>query len=186
MVLGLWLFNTYKGKSPGGGCAIMFDETRLRAMDTDIAVPNNIEAVWSVFTPVSASNQDLKVKRIAVGSIYVSPRSKFKTEVIEHIIETIHILRARYDNQISFCIGGDFNRIDISEILHCYGGLKQIISVPTRKGATLEILLTDLHSQYHPATTLPPLQVDSDKKGKDSDHNIVCLHQKLMHNTLRF
>ena len=26
---------------------------------------------------------------------------------------------------------------------------------------------------YHPPTTLPPLQVDSDKKGKDSDHNVV-------------
>ena len=70
-------------------------------------------------------------------------------------------------------IGGDFNRLDVSEILDCYGGLQQIISVPTRKSATLEILLTDLHTLYHPPTTLPPLQVDSNKKGKDSDHDVV-------------
>ena len=162
-----------KNKSPGGGCAILYDENRLRVLAEDIFVPENLEAIWSVFTPVLNDKQRGKVKRIAVGSIYVSPRSKFKTEMIEHIIETIHILRARYDNEIYFCIGGDFNRMDISEILDCYGGLKQVISIPTRNSATLEILLTDLHSMYHPPTTLPPLQVDTDKTGKDSDHNIV-------------
>ena len=66
----------------------------------------------------------------------------------------------------------------ISEILDCYGGLKQVISVSTRNQATLEILLTDLHSLYHPPTTLPPLQVDVDKNGKDSNHNIVVFAPK--------
>ena len=31
---------------------------------------------------------------------------------------------------------------------------------------------------FHPPTTLLPLQVDTDKKGKDSDHNIVLLAPK--------
>ena len=44
--------------------------------------------------------------------------------------------------------------------------------------ATLYLVLTDLHSFFHPPTTLPPLQVDEDKKGKDSDHNIVVLALK--------
>ena len=147
-------------------------------MDADVIVPEGIEAVWSVITPVEVCNQNLKVKRIAVGSIYVSPRSQHKVETVEHIIETIHVLRAQYDNEINFCIGGDFNRLDISDILDSYGGLKQIISVPTRKTATLSIVLTDLHSFFHPPTTIPPLQVDSDKKGKDGDHDIVLLAPK--------
>jgi hypothetical protein len=117
----------------------------------------------------------LKVKRIAVGSYYVSPRSRHKQEVIDHIIDTIHILRAKYDNDVSFLIGGDFNRLDISDILDSYGALKQVISVPTRNTATLEIILTDLHTMFHPPTTLPPLQVDTDKVGKDSDHEVVIL-----------
>ena len=62
----------------------------------------------------------MKVKRIAVGSIYVSPRSKVKAETIEHIIETIHSLRAKYDNDINWLIGGDFNHLNISDILQCY------------------------------------------------------------------
>ena len=37
----------------------------------------------------------------------------------------------------------------------------------------LELLLTDLHTWYHPPTILPSLQVDSDKVGKDSDHDVV-------------
>ena len=95
----------------------------------------------------------MKVKKIAVGSYYVSPRSRHKQEVIEHIIGTIQQLRAKYDNEVNFLIGGDFNRLDITDILDSYGALKQIISVPTRKSATLEIILMDLHTLFHPPTT---------------------------------
>jgi hypothetical protein len=162
-----------KNKSPGGGCAIIYDKNRFEATDPEITVPEDVEAIWTVLTPISKDVKKLRVQRIAVGSIYVSPRSKVKTETIEHIVESIHMLRAQYDNHINFCIGGDFNHLDTTEILDSYGALQQIISVPTRKSATLEILLTDLHTLYHPPTTLPPLQVDANKKGKDSDHNVV-------------
>ena len=99
----------------------------------------------------------MKVKRIAVGSYYVSPRSKHKQDTLDHIIDTIQVLRAKFNNDINFIIGGDFNRLNVSDILDSYGALKQIISIPTRKTATLEILLTDLHTMYHPPTTIPPL-----------------------------
>ena len=153
-----------KNRSPGGGCAIIFNESRFKATDPEIVVPENVEAVWSVFSPKAGFDKQLKVKRIAVCSVYVSPRSQHKLETINHIIEEIHLLRAKYDNEVNFCIAGDFNRLDITDILECYGGLKQIVSVSTRKLATLEIVLTDLHGFFHPPTTLPPLQVDSDKR----------------------
>ena len=54
-----------------------------------------------------------------------------------------------------------------------YGALKQVISTGTRKGATLENIITDLHSFYHPPTTLDPLKLDEGKKGADSDHQVV-------------
>ena len=103
-----------------------------------------------------------KVKRIAVGSVYVSPNSQFKAATIDHIIESIHCIRSKYDNEVNFLIGGDFNRLDISSILDAYGALKQSVSVPTRNGAILEIVLSDLHTLYRPPTTLAPLQVDAD------------------------
>ena len=92
---------------------------------------------------------------------------------MDHIIGTTHTLRAKYDNNVKFLIGGDVNRLNLTNILDAYGALKQVCSVPTRKSATLEIVLTDLHILYHPPTTLPPLQVDEGKTGASTDHNIV-------------
>ena len=61
----------------------------------------------------------------------------------------------------------------IEPILDSYGALQQVISTGTRNGAILENIITDLHSFYHPPTTLQPLKVDQGKKGKDSDHQVV-------------
>ena len=80
----------------------------------EIEVPVDVEAALAVFTPVTEHRNKLKVKRIAVGTIY---RSKHKVETIDHIIETIHLMRAQYDNEINFLVGGDFNRLDITDIL---------------------------------------------------------------------
>ena len=117
-----------KNKSPGGGSPVIYDKNRFRAEDPDIVVPQDIEAAWTVLTPLSGQKENLKVKRILVGSIYVSPKSRVKSEIIEHIIQSIHSVRAKYDNEVNCLIGGDFNHLDISEILECHGGLKQIIS----------------------------------------------------------
>ena len=50
-----------------------------------------------------------------------------------------------------------------------------MIDVATRHSATLENIITDLHTLYQQSECLSPLQVDLDKQGKDSDHNIVIL-----------
>ena len=135
-------------------------------------VPDGVEAAWALFTPVSSTVHH-KVKKIAIGTFYVSPKSVHKDATIDHIIENIHFLRSQYDNEIHFLLGGDLNRLKIEPILDSYGALKQVISTGTRKGATLENIITDLHSFYHPPTTLPPLQLDEGKKGADSDHQVV-------------
>ena len=75
-------------------------------------------------------------------------------------------------------MGGDFNRVSVADILDSYGAMHQILSLPTRKAAALEVILTDLHTQYHPPTTLPPLEVDSGKVGQNSDHNVVVFAPK--------
>ena len=153
----------------------MYSENRFSVTNLQISAQQDIECCWALFVPKSQGDCKMKVKKIAIGSYYIAPKSKFKPEVIGHIIDTIHLLRAKYDNDVRFLVGGDFNRTDISDILDSYGALRQIISVPTRKSAILEIILTDLQMLFHPPTTLPPLQVDSDKKGKDGDHEIVVL-----------
>ena len=159
-------------RQPGGGCAIIYNDDRYRVTKLDLPVPIGVEAAWALFTPVGNIVHH-KVRKIAVGTFYVSPRSAYKDASIDHIIESIHLLRSKYDNEIHFFLGGDLNRLDIEPILDSYGALKQVISTGTRKDAILENIITDLHSFYHPPTTLSPLQVDEGKKGADSDHEVV-------------
>ena len=82
---------------------------------------------------------------------------------MEHITQTIHFMRAKYNNEVNFLIGGDVNRYSYESVLDSYGALKQCVTVSTRKDASLSVILTDLHSYYHPPTTRAPIQVDSDK-----------------------
>ena len=132
--------------------------------------------------PGPYSHQKLPNK-FAVCSYYISPKSHHKQETIEHIIDTIHNLRAIYDHEVSFIIGGDFNRTAVNDILDSYGALHQVIAKPNRRGSMLSLLLTDLQTFYHPATNLPPLKVDEGKKGEDSDHEIIVFAPK---NNIRF
>ena len=159
-------------RQPAGGCAIVYNDSRFKVTKEVVDTPEKVETVWALCEPITQS-ANIKVKRIIIGSVYVAPNSQHKLKTIDHIIGAIHSFRAKYDNNVNFLIGGDVNRLNITNILDSYGGLKQVCSVPTRKSATLEVVLTDLHSLYHPPTTLPPLQVDERKDGKDSDHNIV-------------
>ena len=46
---------------------------------------------------------------------------------------------------LSCYISGDFNRVSVAQVLRSYGALQQVCSVATKKGATLELILTDLH-----------------------------------------
>ena len=72
-------------------------------------------------------------------------------------------------------MAGDLNQLDINPILQSYGALKQIVTDGTRKSAVLEFIITDLQGFYHPPSCILPLEVDENKDGKDSDHNIVVL-----------
>ena len=125
-----------RSKRPGGGCAIIYNEARFKVSKVEVCIPDGVEAIYGLFVPIKP-DPSLRVKKIVVGSFYVSPNSPHKAATIDHIIETIHILRSRFDNEVNFILGGDFNRINISSILDAYGALNQLVSVPTRKGATL-------------------------------------------------
>ena len=66
---------------------------------------------------------------------------------------TIHFLKSQHGSELKFLIGGDLNIINIDKILHSYGSLNQIIAVPTRKSGTLEKVITDLQTFFHPPTS---------------------------------
>ena len=67
-----------------------------------------------------------------------------KTQTMNHLIQSIHYIRSKYDNNVNFVLAGDVNRTDYADVLDSYGALKQCVTVGTRKEATLEIILSDL------------------------------------------
>ena len=93
------------------------------------------------------------------------------------------MMRARYGNQIHFILAGDFNRVDVTDVLLSYGALHQVCEVATRQGAALQLVITDLHTFLHPPTSQPPIQVDKGSWGKDGDHRTLILAPRLI-NTL--
>ncbi|MPC91586.1 hypothetical protein E2C01_086632 [Portunus trituberculatus] len=53
-------------------------------------------------------------------------------------------------------ICGDFNRLDVSEILHQLS-LNQVVNFPTLQQAKLDLIMTDLHHHYSSPKPLPPV-----------------------------
>ena len=64
----------------------------------------------------------------------------------EHLFNSLSAAEAKYQN-CAFIICGDFNRFN-TKSLENHFRLKQIVKVPTRKDATLDLVLTNLHIHY--------------------------------------
>ena len=56
-------------------------------------------------------------------------------------------------------------------LLHTDSALKQIVTIPTRKGKTLDVFVTNLGDSYQSPVALPPLQPDDPEHAHPSDHN---------------
>ena len=115
------------------------------------------------------------MKKILVGGIYIAPRSLYKQATVDHIIETMFCVQSRHGCQVRFMISGDFNKVNIEDILESNGALHQICSVATRNQTTLELVITDMATMFHPPTTLPPLSQYENSRGRPADHNVIIV-----------
>ena len=60
-------------------------------------------------------------------------------------------------------------------MLESNGALHQVCHVATRNSSTLELVITDMATMFHPPTVLPPIQQDENTKGKPNDHSVVIV-----------
>ena len=172
-----WVKNVVQRNRKGGKPAILASEKDyyIKALSPDIiTVPINVEAVWILMTPKHRSAQS-RIKHIAVASVYYSSTQTKKSDFLDHISEAYTILCAKYGSDLKFLIAGDVNRLNIKPILSLSPDLKQVVQIITRRNpdATLDVIITNLQSFYHPPTTLEPLDNDATVTGKPSDHLIV-------------
>lgn len=73
----------------------------------------------------------------------------------EYVINTIDFLRNKYPDY-GVVVLGDFNDFDISQLLSTHN-LKQVVQLPTRGSAILDLIVTNLRNKYMSPRILAPL-----------------------------
>jgi hypothetical protein len=103
---------------------------------------------------------------IAVCLIYNPPPDRSAQEfrdLDEYLIDSTDCLRNKYPD-CGIVILGDFNNFDLHNRTSNHS-LKQVVHLPTRGSAILDLIATNLHNLYEKPYILAPLST--------SDHNIV-------------
>ena len=161
----------------GGRPAIIANKRKFNVENVTnslVQVPWGVEAAWSIVSPKLIS-QDSKIQKIACCSLYFKPGCRKKTLFLDHIADAFNILSKKYTRGLYFIISGDTNHLDLNPILNLSPNLQQIVKNWTRLDppAILDPIITSLHTFYQKPECLPPLDVDSDKRGEKSDRRIV-------------
>lgn len=81
----------------------------------------------------------------------------------DNLFKSFSLAESKFPN-CALIVAGDFNRLDVKSIQRHFR-LKQIVKMPTRKNAILDLVLTNLHEFYDTPQSFPPFGL--------SDHNTV-------------
>ena len=153
------LFHAVRNKvlRVSGGVSIAVNEDLVSARKIDIDVPEHIESLWISIRPKWLPRA---ISTIIVAGVYypgsTSPYAPEQEDIILHLTETVHKLYQKYKNPL-FIIMGDFNDLNIVELCDACE-LKQVVKVPTRKNAILDLIFTNSSNLfYENPSTLPSI-----------------------------
>ena len=164
-----------EGLRRGGGVAITlisdspFTLTKLDIDDFENDSP--LEVCWGIVKPRQPTGQ---IKSIIVCSFYCPPRSRKKTDLLNHITTNYFILKSKYPDS-GFICGGDRNDLNTQLLLDIDPSFKQLVTMPIYKQSILDIIVTDLGHYYLDPTTRSPVQPEDPATTCPSDHNIVIV-----------
>jgi hypothetical protein len=118
----------------------------------------------------------VKINKIICCSFYAPPKSTVRNKLAEFLVATIGRLRVEHPG-CRVILAGDRNDLRIELIPSLDPSLKQVVRGFTNKKKTkvLDVIYTDCADLMQEPVLLPPMQVDKDKVGKDSDHSGVQL-----------
>ena len=139
-----------------GGVSILIKEN-IPANKIDIKVPEHIETIWVSVRPNWLPRAISNI--VVCGIYYPGHNSEYapdQNDIILHLTESMYYLNSKYANPL-FVIMGDFNDLKTNEIRNACS-LKQVVKVPTRKNATLDLILTNKSNIfYKDPITLPSI-----------------------------
>ena len=159
--------------SRGGGVAVAFDRNRLSLKKLNLQslrLKNEFE--------ILATRGQIKncKKELTIFSCYLPPKlSKIEsTSFLDVLTDAISEAKSTSDGWLM--IGGDWNNRSLGPIFDLFPDIKQIITPPTRKDRTLDVICTNFISHVKKAMVCSPLE---GKLGQKSDHKIVLFESKL-------
>ena len=142
----------------GGVCAYIQEGNCRYKQLKDLNCCEDHESLWLYLTPNPLPRG---FSCIIAGVIYHPPKADGPL-LRNHLFRSLALTEARYPN-CGLLVTGDFNPLNMDGLLNHFR-LKQIVKVPTRKKATLDFILTNMHEYYSPPQAYPPFGL--------SDHNV--------------
>ena len=137
----------HPGARRGGGTALACCEERFQMTKLNIAIPRPLEACFALLKP---KNPTGKTSKFICCCFYSPPSSPHRNKLAEFIVATVGRLRGEHPGSRVF-LAGDRNDLKIE-------------------------VFTSLDPTLQQPVILPPMQVDTGKEGKDSDHKgVECL-----------
>ena len=167
------------GARRGGGTAIACSEERFQLTKLNIAIPRPLEACFALLKP---KNPTGKTSKFICCCFYSPPASPHRNKLAEFIVVTIGRLRGEHPGCRVF-VAGDRNDLKIEVFTSLDPTLKQLVRGVTNKNndKLLDVIFTDSHDIMQEPVILPPMQVDTGKEGKDSDHKgVECFPRTTM------
>ena len=147
-----------KERLHGGVCAYIREGCRYQHLK-DLNCCDDHEGLWLHIRPNRLTRG---LSCIIAAAIYYPPNADDRS-MREHLFQSLALVESKFPDS-GILVTGDFNRLDISGLLRHFCQ-KQIVKVPTRKDATLDLILTNMHGHYAAPQAFPPFGL--------SDHNTV-------------
>ena len=122
----------------GGVCAyIRESQYKYKRLD-DLNCCDDHECLWIYLRPTRLPRG---FTCIIIAVIYHPPGADGKL-FQDHLFQTLTLVESKYPN-CGIIITGDFNRLNVTRLLNHFR-LKQIVKIPTRNDATLDLILTNI------------------------------------------
>ena len=153
----------------GGGSAIVANLSLFTLEKVDVINPRSVEVTYGL---LRAKNATAKFKEIIAVAFYSHHCSRKKSELLDHMITTCHVLMTKYPKAV-VVIGGDRNEMSISPLLDSIPKLRQIVTKNTCNGKVLDVLLLSIPEHYPTPLIIPPVPADDPASGCPSDHDTV-------------
>ena len=156
-----------RGRTAGGGVLIAYNKSSMRLKEVPIK-RGQAEIVCATGKIVGLS------RKVVTMSIYLPPKlsSAKAREAVGYASSAIGRLKDEMEDPLFF-IGGDFNGLDISDLICDFPDIRILDSPATRSDERLDLLLANIPDKADVLVTKRrPLQT---KDGKLSDHDALLM-----------